>query len=77
MWQQLKNSKNRVRAAMAAGLALVGASAHAALPTAATEAFTDLSTAVTDVETAVWPVLGAVIVMFTIMKLVKRGSNKI
>lgn len=55
----------------------VGASAHAALPTPATTAFTDLGTAIDDVEAAVWPVIGAAIVAFTIIKLVKRGAGKV
>lgn len=57
-------------------LALVSSVSIAALPMEATQAFTDIGTAVTDVMAAVWPIAGAVIVAFLTLKLVKRGASK-
>ncbi len=66
------------KAALASGLLVMGvASAHAALPAAADTAFTNAGTAVTDVETAAWPVIGASIVAFLIIRLVKRGAKQV
>jgi hypothetical protein len=62
----------------AGGLVMLGmASAHAALPAAATTALTDIGTAVDDVEAGIWPVIAASLVVFGIIKLVKRGANKV
>jgi len=52
-------------------------SAHAALPTAAAAAFTDLSGVIDDVETAAWPLIAASLVVFGIIRLVKRGARQI
>ena len=57
-------------------LALVAGSAMAALPTEATAAFTQLSTYVTDILAAVWPIVAAVVGGFALIKLFKRGANK-
>lgn len=51
--------------------------ASAALPTEASSAITAATTAVSDVLTAVWVPIGAVIAGSVIIKLVKRFSNKI
>lgn len=60
------------------GVLMLGmASAHAALPAAATAALTDIGTAVDDVEAGIWPVIAASLVVFGIIKLVKRGANKV
>lgn len=61
----------------AAGLSVATSSAFAALPTAATDALTTVQGSVTEVESAVWPVIGAVIVAGITIKLVKRFSSKI
>lgn len=62
----------------AGGLLMLGvASAHAALPTAAATALTDIGTAVDDVEAGIWPVIAASLVVFGIIKLVKRGASKV
>ena len=66
----------RIGAAGAAGLVMVQG-AYAALPAAAATALTDIGTGVDDVEAGVWPVIGAVLVAFTIIKLVKRGVSKV
>ena len=50
--------------------------AHAALPTEATAAFTGLSTNVTDIFTAIWPILATVTGGFVLIKLFKKGANK-
>lgn len=72
----MKNLKTR--AAGATGLLALGvSSAHAALPVPATDAISAISTGVTDVEAAVWPVIGAAIVAGVVIKLVKRFSNKV
>jgi len=73
----MKNLFQKIGTGLVALPLMIAANAHAALPTAAGTAFTDLATAVDDVEAAVWPVLGAVIVAFTIIKLVKRGASKV
>lgn len=52
-------------------------SAHAALPTEATAAFSALSSNVTDILAAVWPIVGAVVAGFTLIGLFKRGASKI
>jgi hypothetical protein len=51
-------------------------SAHAALPTEATAAFTALSDSVGDVTDAVWPILAAVTAAFALMKLFKKGASR-
>jgi hypothetical protein len=58
-----------------ASLVVTGLAA-AALPLAATTAFTDLGTAVTDVIDAVWPLVAAVLVGFMTIKLVKKGVSR-
>lgn len=68
---------NIKRGLIAAGVLVVSGAANAALPIEATAAFTSLSTTVTDVLAAVWPIIGAVIAGFTMIKLVKRGASKV
>lgn len=72
-FDQLKKAK----AAMVVGLMLVGATAHAALPAAATAALGDVDTGIDDAVAAAWPLIGAALVAGIIIKLVKRYSNKI
>lgn len=71
----MQNLRKKAAAATVVTLGLIG-SAHAALPTEATAAFTQLSTNVTDISTAVWPVLAAVTGAFALMKLFKRGASR-
>jgi hypothetical protein len=59
------------------GLGVVAAPSFAALPTEATAVFTSLSGTVTDVGAAIWPIIGAVMILFLTIKLVKRGGNRI
>lgn len=71
-------SKVKVLKASFVSLLMIAAtSAHAELPTWATGIFTSLLSTVADVFTAVGPVIAASIVGFVIIRLVKRGSNKI
>jgi len=67
-----------VAGAVAVGSSLgVVADAQAALPTEATAVFTSLSGTVTDVSAAIWPIIGAVMILFLTIKLVRKGANKI
>lgn len=68
---------NKKSGGFLAGLALVGAQAHAELPAAATSAMTSISTGVTDAEAAAWPIIGAALAAGIIIKLVKRFANKV
>jgi len=52
------------------------ASAHAALPTEATTAFTTISGNVTDVLAAMWPIVALATGGFVLVKLFKKGANK-
>lgn len=52
-------------------------SAMAALPAEATAAFTTLSGNVTDIFAAIWPIIATVVGGFVLIKLFKRGSNKV
>lgn len=53
------------------------ASAHAALPTEASAAFTALSGNVTDILAAVWPIVTLAVGGFVLIGLFKRGAAKI
>jgi len=58
-------------------MAAVGSvAAHAALPTEATAAFTALTTNVSDITSAVWPILASVVGAFALMKLFKKGAGR-
>lgn len=56
--------------------ALAFGTAHAALPTEATAAFTTLSTSVSDILSAIWPIVAAVVGGFALIKLFKKGANR-
>lgn len=60
-----------------AGVAVVSTASMAALPAEATAAFTALSGNVTDIFAAVWPIVATVTGGFVLIKLFKRGSNKV
>lgn len=66
-----------LKTAVAASLLTAGVAAHAELPAWATSMGAEVSTASTDVFTLVGPIIGTVLVGFTIIKLVKRGANRI
>ena len=61
----------------AAGIVAVSiASAHAALPAEATDAFAKISGNVTDVFAVMWPIVATVTGGFVLVKLFKKGANK-
>lgn len=68
--------KKLVSAALVA-VSLLAQSAFAALPTEATDAISLVGTDGGALQAAIWVPLGAVTVGFVIMKLFKRGANKI
>lgn len=73
---KLMNAVKRYTAPiLVAGLTVVAGSAHAALPTEATAAFTGLSGNVTDIFAAVWPIVAMVVGGFVLIKLFKKGAN--
>ena len=57
--------------------ALVAGSAQAALNTEASTALTNISTAVTDMETGVWPVVALAVTALIGFKLFKRFIAKV
>jgi len=57
-------------------IALASVGAHAALPTEATAAFSALTGNVSDITTAVWPILASVVGAFALMKLFKKGTSR-
>jgi len=72
----MKTTRNPLALMVGFLLTMLSAFAHAALPAEATAAFTTISTGVTDVIAAVWPILAAVVGGFSLMKLFKRGASK-
>lgn len=64
------------RGAVAGSLMLAAAAAHAELPTAATAAFTTVSTDAGAMLDAGWPVLVGITVGFVLMKLFKKVVSK-
>jgi TRAP-type C4-dicarboxylate transport system permease small subunit len=52
-------------------------SVYAALPSAATDAFTTLQTDGLALINAAWPVVGAIVVGFILIKLFRRAANKV
>lgn len=72
----LNRAKMIVLSALALMVGLVS-SAHAALPTEASAAFTALSGNVTDILAAVWPIVTLAVGGFVLISLFKRGASKI
>ena len=62
---------------VAAAVALSPVLAMAALPSEATSAFTALSSNLTDILAAVWPMVATATGAFVLIKLFKRGASKI
>lgn len=76
---QLEKTMNKLQQKLLAGAGLltgVVASAHAALPSEATTAFTVISGNVTDVLAAMWPIVALATGGFVLVKLFKKGANK-
>ena len=69
--------RRRIAMAVAAGASVVAVQAHAALPTAATAAFTQLQTDGLSLIDLIWPVVGAITVGFVLISLFKRGASKV
>jgi len=67
---------NLLAVGVASLVSLVG-TAHATLTAEATAALGDITTAATDMEAGVWPIIGAVVVAVISIKLFKRFSNKV
>ena len=61
---------------IASVLAIGAVSAHAALPSEATAAFTTLTGNVTDIFTAVWPIVAVATGGWALIKLFKKGASK-
>jgi len=64
------------KTAIATGLALGAGAANAALPADAAAAFTAVSGNVTDILTAVWPIVISLTTGFILIKLFKKGVTK-
>lgn len=65
-----------IQAFFAVLFALAFGTAHAALPSEAMSAFTVLQGHVTDIITAIWPIVAAVVGGFALIKLFKKGANR-
>lgn len=62
---------------LVASVALLGSvAAHAALPTEAAAAFTQISGNVTDMLAVIWPIVGLSVGGFALIKLFKKGASK-
>jgi uncharacterized membrane protein YeaQ/YmgE (transglycosylase-associated protein family) len=57
--------------------ALMAGMVNAAVPIAATTALTDLQTDALAIVDLVWPVVGAVTIAFILIKIFRRGANKV
>lgn len=73
--------KNQLLAVISAGLVSVVASSSAfavyTLPTAVTTAFTDMGDAWGLIEAQIWPILAIVVIGFFVIKMFKKGANKV
>lgn len=67
----------KLQAFFAVSLMSLMGSAHAALPAGATTAFNDLTTTVSDLADAAWPVVAAVVGALAAIGLFKRFVSKI
>lgn len=73
----MKNVRNLFAIMTGALLAGVSSLSMAALPVSATTALTDVQTDGLALIDAVWPVVAAITIGFVILKLFKRGVNKV
>jgi hypothetical protein len=67
----------RLGTAVVAAATMVSVQAHAALPTEATTAFTQLKADAESLITAAWPVVAAITVGFVLISLFKRAAGKV
>lgn len=70
------NKMQKTFAAVGSALALVAVEAQAALPAEATTALSGLQGNVTDILTAIWPIVAAVAGGFALISLFKKGASK-
>lgn len=61
------------------GTVIAASSAHAAytMPAAVTAAFTDMGDAFSQIEALIWPVVGAVVIGFFVIRMFKKGASKV
>lgn len=71
------NRENLARAGFIVAGSVASSMSFAALPAEATTAITTIGGNVTDMEAAVWPVIGSVVAALILIKLFKRFSSKI
>lgn len=64
------------KVAIGTGLVTLAGSANAALPTPVTDGITAMIATVSDVETAVWPLIMAVLTAVFIITMVKKFAKK-
>lgn len=72
----VKNIFTKKRIAAGALVLAASGSANAALPQAVTDAFGSVSTLVTDMEAAAWPIVTLMVVAFAAIGLFKKFANK-
>lgn len=70
------NKTQKVLAAVGSVLALASLEAQAALPPEASTALTGLQGNVSDILTAIWPIVAAVAGGFALISLFKKGASK-
>lgn len=68
--------KNRIQVVLAATLAFISGTVHAAIPVEASGAVTGLVTDAAAFIGSLWPLLVAVVVGFIFMKIFKKGVSK-
>lgn len=73
----MKNRNQVIKYGMGVGSALALGAAHAALPTEATAAFTTISSSVTEILAAIWPIVASVTGGFVLISLFKKGASKV
>lgn len=61
------------------GTLIAASSAHAAytMPTIVSTTFADMLDAFGQIETLIWPVVGAVVIGFFVIRMFKKGASKV
>lgn len=73
----MKTKTNLLAAILAVCLSMVAGLAQAALPTEAATAFTTVASNVTDIFSAIWPIVATVVGGFVLIRLFKKGTGAI
>lgn len=73
----LRTKGASIKVAVAASTLMLATQAHAAIPAWATGMFTELSDDVTSILAVVGPIIMIAVAGFTVIRLIKRGANKI